>query len=135
MTYEFKNLNEVPVQDAPTGNTTVMAFESGQPKQIPASEFGSKGLVVDLRSYTINMDGGQTVISDVSYDPIYEAIMAGQNVVFQIRVGNSPNIFAGHIYSGLEPGFGFMVFLNLGPNGLRLGFTNGSYHSTEAASE
>lgn len=135
MAYEFKNLNEVPVQDAPTKNTTVMAFESGQPKQIPASEFGGKGLAVDLRSYTINMDGGYTVISDVSYDPIYEAIMAGQNVVFRIRMGNSADVFAGHISSGLEPGLGFIVFLNAGPTDVALEFTNGSYHSTEAASE
>ena len=43
MAYEFKNLNEVPVQDTPTENTTVMAFEGGNPRQIPASEFGGKG--------------------------------------------------------------------------------------------
>lgn len=138
MAYEFKNLNEVPVQDAPTKNTTVMAFESGQPKQIPASEFGGKGLVVDLRAYTMNIDGGRTVISDVSYDPIYEAIMAGQNVVFQIHMGDSVDgfdAFAVHIFSSLQPGNGFAVLLNGGQKYLILVFTNGSYHSTEAASE
>ena len=81
MAYNFKNLNEVERQDKPTENTTVMAFEAGQPKQIPASEFGGKGLVVDLRAYTMNIDGGKVEISDISYDPIYEAIVAGQNVV------------------------------------------------------
>lgn len=135
MAYEFKNLNEVPVQDAPTENTTVMAFESGQPKQIPASEFGGKGLVVDLRSYTINIEGGQTVISDVSYDPIYEAIMAGQNVVFHISI-DSVAAFCQCIISAVKQGAGFIAsLLAPGSKTIMLIFTNGSYHSTEAASE
>ena len=66
MAYEFKNLNEIPSQDKPTENTTVMAFEAGQPKQIPAGEFGGKGLVVDLRSYTLSTDGSEIVISDIA---------------------------------------------------------------------
>ena len=76
MAYDFKNLNEVPVQDKPTENTTVMTFENGNPRQIPAGELGGKGLVVDLRGYTITNDGPFT-IEDMNYDPIYEAIIAG----------------------------------------------------------
>lgn len=123
MAYNFKNLNEIPTQDKPTENTTVVAFESGNPKQIPASEFGGKGLVVDLRSYTIS---NQTTISDISYDPIYEAIMKGQNVVFQFKTEGG-DIFAGPLMSMVTPGEGFMVSVGNG----ELLFTNGSYHTTE----
>ena len=130
MAYEFKNLNEVPAQDAPTENTTVMAFEAGQPKQIPAGEFGGKGLVVDLRGYTINTNGTPTIISDINYDPIYESIMAGQNVVFQIQL-NGIDAFAEPVFSGVAPGQGFSAGL-YSPLGsvLSLVFTNGSYHTT-----
>lgn len=129
MAYEFKNLNEIPTQDAPTENTTVMVFESGSPKQIPAGEFGGKGLVVDLRGYTLNTDGQPSTISDINYDPIYEAIMAGQNVVFQIHMG-SIDAFAAPIASYVEPGQGFItaIFGNEGPSPIV--FTSGSYHTT-----
>lgn len=123
MAYDFKNLNKIPTQDKPTENTTVVAFESGNPRQIPAGEFGGKGLVVDLRSYTLN---NQTTISDISYDPIYEAIMAGQNVVFKLQTDGG-DVFAGPIMSMVTPGNGFMVMLGDGS----ITFTNGSYHTTE----
>ena len=123
MAYDFKNLNEVPVQDKPTENTTVMAFESGQPKQIPASEFGGKGLVVDLRGYTI--EGTPFTIEDMNYDPIYEAITAGQNVVLQLQQ-NSVDIFSTAGAAGIIPGTGCMVLMLDG----RALFTNGSYHTT-----
>lgn len=126
MAYDFKNLNAIPTQDAPTENTTVMAFESGNPRQIPAGEFGGKGLVVDLRDYTLSTDGSGTIISDIAYDPIYEAIMDGQNVVFQIQM-EGIDIFAEPLFSGVRPGTGFMVML---VNALQLIFTNGSYHTT-----
>ena len=126
MAYEFKNLNEIPAQDAPTENTTVMAFENGNPRQIPAGEFGGKGLVVDLRGYTLNTDGNPTTISDIVYDPIYEAIMAGQNVVFQIRA-EGIDMFAEPVLSAVMPGDGFTV---MSANNLNLNFTNGSYHTT-----
>ena len=126
MAYEFKNLNEIPAQDAPTENTTVMAFENGNPRQIPAGEFGGKGLVVDLRGYTLNTDGSPTVISDIVYDPIYEAIMAGQNVVLQIQMAGV-DLFAEPMLSGAAPGEGFMVSLS---NNADIIFTNGSYHTT-----
>ena len=126
MAYDFKNLNAIPTQDKPTENTTVMAFESGNPKQIPAGEFGGKGLVVDLRAYTLSTDGSGTRISDIAYDPIYEAIMTGQNVVFQIKC-EGVDSFAEAVLSGVVSGTGFMVML---VNGLQLIFTNGSYHTT-----
>lgn len=126
MAYEFKNLNEIPTQDAPTENTTVMAFENGNPRQIPAGEFGGKGLVVDLRGHTPSTDGNPTTISDIVYDPIYEAIMAGQNVVFQIQVEGT-DMFAEPMVSAVMPGAGFTVML---ANDLQLNFTNGSYHTT-----
>ena len=126
MTYDFKNLNEIPTQDKPTENTTVVAFESGNPRQIPAGEFGGKGLVVDLRSYTLSSGGQPTIISDTSYDPIYEAIMTGQNVVFQVQK-DGMDIFEGPMISVVVPGNGLMVALADG----ELNFTNGSYHTTE----
>lgn len=133
MSYEFKNLNEVERQDKPTENTTVMAFESGNPRQIPASEFGGKGLVVDLRSYTLNTGGNPTVISDISYNPIYEAITSGQNVVFQISEEGT-DAFLSPIAAIVVPGEGFVVIAFL-DGGNAIIFTNGSYHATEAASE
>lgn len=129
MAYEFKNLNEIPAQDAPTKNTTVMAFENGNPRQIPAEEFGGKGLVVDLRGHTLNTDGNPTVISDIVYDPIYEAIMAGQNVVFQIQM-QGVDLFAEPLCSGVSPAEGFAVLLVLPGSEVMLSFTNGSYHTT-----
>ena len=129
MAYEFKNLNEVPTKDAPTENTTVMAFEGGSPIQIPATEFGGKGMVVDLRSYTLNTDGNFTVISDINYDPIYEAIMNGQNVLFMVRLDGF-DMCMNYIVSRVIPGEG-LVFLLFLPNSDNLiCFTNGSYHTT-----
>lgn len=125
MAYNFKNLNEVDRQDKPTENTTVMAFEAGQPKQIPASEFGGKGLVVDLRGYTLSTDGEPTTISDISYDPIYEAIKAGQNVVFQVHMDDLDG-FATFMAAGIVPGTGFVMENPIGS----IVFTNGSYHTT-----
>ena len=125
MAYDFKNLNEIPAQDKPTENTTVMAFESGNPRQIPAGKFGGNGLVVDLRSYTLNTGGSPTTISDISYDPIYEAIKAGQNVVFQLKA-EGMDIFALPISSGVALGVGFRVSLG----GADIMFISGSYHTT-----
>ena len=125
MDYNFKNLNEVERQDKPTENTTVMAFESGNPRQIPASEFGGKGLVVDLRGYTPSTDGQPLTISDMSYDPIYEAISAGQNVVFQVKI-NGQDGFMTLGTAGVIPGTGFIVH----NANVSIIFTNGSYHTT-----
>ena len=125
MDYDFKNLNEIPTQDKPTENTTVMAFESGTPKQIPAGEFGGNGLVVDLRSYNLSTGGGPITISDITYDPIYEATKTGKNVVFQIQM-EGMDIFACPLFSGVKPGHGFMAQLT----DTQIQFTNGSYHTT-----
>ena len=123
MAYNFKNLNEVERQDKPTENTTVMAFESGNPRQIPASEFGGKGLVVDLRGYTVS--GNPLIIEDMNYDPIYEAIAAGQNVVLQMR-GEGVDRFLTPMLCSVIPGDGFIVVAD----NLQILFTNGSYHTT-----
>ena len=125
MDYNFKNLNEVERQDKPTENTTVMAFESGNPRQIPASEFGGKGLVVDLRGYTLSTGGQPTTISDMSYDPIYEAISAGQNVVFQTQLEGMVG-FLTPLMCYVIPGTGFGV----ATANFEILFTNGSYHTT-----
>lgn len=126
MAYDFKNLNGIPTQDKPTENTTVMAFESGQPKQIPASEFGGKGLVVDLRSYT--GEGNTLTIGDMSYDPIYEAIMAGQNVVFRVLL-HGVDDFLLPVMASVVSGTGFMAMTLNGPDQfIVIKFTNGSYH-------
>ena len=128
MAYEFKNLNEVPAQDKPTENTTVMAFENGVPKQIPSGEFGGKGLVVDLRGYT--PEGGSYTISDMSYDPIYEKITSGGSVVLIIKVGASDyyiNMFTMRLKTtGLY--INTMEYVN--DNYITIKFTNGSYHTT-----
>ena len=125
MDYNFKNLNEVERQDKPTENTTVMAFESGNPRQIPASEFGGKGLVVDLRGYTLSTEGQPLTISDMSYDPIYEAITAGQNVVLQLQNAGT-DMFITPIVFYVIPGTGFyMVTADL-----TILLKNGSYHTT-----
>lgn len=139
MAYNFKNLNEVERQDKPTENTTVMAFEAGQPKQIPASEFGGKGLVVDLRGYTVNNDNASLTIEDMSYDPIYEAISAGQNVIIQMQ-SEGIEMFTQPIFSfllpeglvpeGSGPKAGFIVLCEGLNNQLLILFTNGSYHTT-----
>lgn len=120
MAYNFKNLNEVDRQDKPTENTTVMAFESGKPKQIPASEFGGKGLVVDLRGCA-----DTSTIEDMNYDPIYEAITAGQNVVIQLQ-DEGMDLFATVVGAAVLPGSGFAVMTKSGT----ILFTNGSYHTT-----
>lgn len=127
MDYNFKNLNEVERQDKPTENTTVMAFESGNPRQIPASEFGGKGLVVDLRGYTVS--GATLTVGDMSYDPIYEAISTGQNVVFQIQIEGIVG-FVQPLMSGVRPEAGFFVLVYLAATDLTIQFTNGSYHTT-----
>lgn len=132
MAYEFKNLNEVPTQDAPTENTTVMAFESGSPRQIPAREFGGKGLVVDLRGYTLNTGGQPTIISDINYDPIYEAIMAGQNVVLKVHMPDDSDLFAIPINSLVLPhgeGFNVIFLAVIDQMVYSLIFTNGSYNT------
>lgn len=134
MAYEFKNLNEVPTQDAPTENTTVMVFENGNPRQIPAGEFGGKGLVVDLRGYTLNPGDHPPTISDINYDPIYEATMAGQNVVFQIHLDpvdlDPIDAFSVPIISYVMPGQGFIVIIFGQGEPFPIVFTNGSYHTT-----
>lgn len=138
MAYNFKNLSEVERQDKPTENTTVMAFESGNPRQIPASEFGGKGLVVDLRSYTVS-EGSPLTIEDMSYDPIYEAISAGQNVIFQMQSEGiewftqpmlSFLLPEGFVPEGSGPKAGFIVICEGINNQLSILFTNGSYHTT-----
>ena len=127
MAYNFKNLNEVERQNKPTENTTVMAFESGNPRQIPASEFGGKGLVVDLRGYTVS--DNTLDIEDMSYDPIYEAISAGQNVVFQIQ-SQGTDSFVTPGAAVVIPENGFIVLCSIMNGGFTIFFTNGSYHTT-----
>lgn len=129
MAYDFKNLSTVEVQDKPTENTTVMAFENGSPRQIPSGEFGGKGLVVDLRGYTLSTDESPTIISDISYNPIYEALMEGRNVVFQIQMADL-DFFAEPMISSSVTGRGFVVMLfPVDTTPLQLLFTNGSYHT------
>lgn len=78
MAYEFKNLNEVERQDKPSENTTVMAFESGQPKQIPASEFGGKGYVLKptIDEITVDESSGEIIIT-TNYDDLLKVLEHG----------------------------------------------------------
>lgn len=123
MAYEFKNLNEVERQDKPTENTTVMAFESGQPKQIPAGELDGKGLVVDLRGYIPDSD--TYTISDMNYDPIYEKITSGGSVVFIIKRYDSDYYITGFTMVLESTGLHISVYE------FNISFTNGSYHTTK----
>lgn len=127
MAYNFKNLNEVDRQDKPTENTTVMAFESGQPKQIPASEFG--GLVVDLRGYAKDANGDR-IVSDINYDPIYEAFTNGKNVVL-IVTGEEGDYYTTFSTMFLRQN-GLIIEHHEEHDGTtyRFLFTNGSYHTT-----
>lgn len=129
MAYAFKNLNEVERQDKPTENTTVMAFEAGLPKQIPAGEFGRKGLVVDLRSYTPD-SGHLYTISDMNYDPIYEKITSGGSVVFIVK-GSAGDYYINYFTMFLtSTGLLIETFEERDGFTFRVTFTNGSYHTT-----
>ena len=131
MAYDFKNLNEIPTQDAPTENTTVMAFEAGQPKQIPAGEFGGKGLVVDLRGYTPDSDSEYTyTISDMSYDPIYEKITSGGSVILIIN-GDAGDYYINYSTMVLKS-TGLYIYIHEPYDNInyKFKFTNGSYHTT-----
>lgn len=79
MAYEFKNLNEIPSQDKPTENTTVMAFESGAPKQIPASEFGGSGYVLKptMDEVIIDESGSRPLIITTNYDDLLKVLEHG----------------------------------------------------------
>lgn len=127
MAYEFKNLNEVPAQDKPTENTTVMAFESGNPRQIPVSEFG--GLVVDLRGYAKDTNNDR-IVSDMNYDPIYEAFTNGKNVVL-IVTGEEGDYYTTFSTMFLRQN-GLIIVHYEEHDGAtyRFLFTNGSYHTT-----
>ena len=127
MAYEFKNLNEIPTQNAPTENTTIMAFEGGVPKQIPAVKFDRKGLVVDLRSYDLGKDN-PTIISDINYDQIYEAFMAGQNVVLQI-MSEGDVIFLTPLFLTVDLQPGLLIGMSNLVKQFEILFTNGSYHT------
>ena len=61
----------------------------------------------------------------MSYDPIYEAISAGQSVVFQVHA-NGQDGFMTFGTAGVVPGEGFMVEAF----SIAIVFTNGSYHTT-----
>ncbi len=145
MAYEFKNLNEVPAQDKPTENTTVMAFESGNPRQIPVSEFGGSAVFVkievgDIRTDTdgtvvVGLDpyfGNDTIFVDtINYDYIYEALLKGQLVYLQVshdaQVKMDWYTYPNEVFIrfGLDTQGLFAKTYDLG-----IYFTNGSYHTT-----
>ena len=127
MAYDFKNLNEVPAQDAPTENTTVMAFESGNPRQIPAGEFGGKVIVIDGDDEnTFNWDTMECV---VNYDPIYEALENGRTVIiaYSYTLDDGTAVKARDLVVRWElyAGKGFAGYTWNYP----IYFTNGSYHT------
>ena len=129
MAYKFKNLNEVPSQDKPTESTTVMAFENGVPKQIPAGEFGGKGLVVDLRGYA-KAANGDRIVSDINYDPIYEKITSGGSVVLIVK-GNEGDYYINCATMCLtSTGLVIHIYDDYDGRGSKFVFTNGSYHTT-----
>lgn len=129
MAYEFKNLSDVEPQDKPTESTTVMAFENGVPKQIPAGEFGGKGLVVDLRGYTPD-SGYLYTISDMNYDPIYEKITSGGSVILIIN-GDVGDYYINYSTMVLKSA-GLYIYIHEPYDDInyKFKFTNGSYHTT-----
>ena len=133
MAYEFKNLNEVPAQDKPTENTTIMAFENGVPKQIPSGEFGGKCLIIDLSGYGLDINGMNT-ISDISYDPIYDSIRNGKPVMFIMPSGAYTLFNSVCVIPDL--GLVSLIFDVCNESEYAVRFTNGSYHGTpEVSSE
>lgn len=93
--YEFKNLNEVERQDKPTENTTVMAFESGAPKQIPASEFGGSGYVLKLTMDEVIIDetGRTPSIITTNYDDLLKVLEHGGTAWLVYPLGYRPGVF------------------------------------------
>lgn len=128
MAFEFKNLNEIPTQDAPTENTTVMAFESGSPRQIPAGEFGGKVIVIDGDDE--NTFNWGTMECVVNYDPIYEALESGRTVI----IAYSYTLDDGTIVKAREPVGMWELYVGYGLECITfdytIHFTNGSYHTT-----
>lgn len=84
MAFDFKNLSEVEVQDKPTQNTTIMAFEGDKPCQIPVAGIRPQVIVIDLDDEnTFNPTSQECFIN---YDPIYEALERGETVLMQGHV-------------------------------------------------
>ena len=145
MAYEFKNLNEVPSQDKPTENTTIMAFESGNPRQIPASEFGGGAVFVKIEVGDIRTDANGTVVfgSDpyvgndiffvdtINYDYIYEALLKGQLVYIQISSDAQIKMDWPAYPNDVVARFGLDAQgLFAKTYDIAMCFTNGSYHTT-----
>lgn len=145
MAYEFKNLNEVPAQDKPTENTTVMAFEAGQPKQIPASEFGGGAVFVKIEVGDIRTNADGTVVygtdtytgseiffvDTINYDYIYEALLKGRLVYMQASRDAQGKLdwYALPNAAVIEFGLDAQGLLAItSKHGMC--FTNGSYHTT-----
>lgn len=145
MAYELKNLNEVVRQDKPTENTTVMAFEAGQPKQIPASEFGGGAVFVKIEVGDIRTNADGTAVhgtdpyagfeiffvDTINYDYIYEALLKGRLVYMQASRDAQGKLEWYALPNAAVIGFG------LDAQGLiaitsnhSMCFTNGSYHTT-----
>lgn len=103
-------------------NAEAGAYKDSGVSYKTTGESGGKGLVVDLRGYILTVEG--TTIEDMSYDPIYEATAAGQNVVFLVKV-ESKEAFMYPLISMVVQGTGFYVVC---PE-FKIIFTNGSYHS------
>lgn len=127
MAYDFKNLNEVPAQDKPTENTTVMAFEGGNPRQIPAGELGGGAVLI-----TIPYDdpGWDSLSFNFNYDPIYEALMANKTVILRPsrdRFGGTTELRTLVASWVFDPNHGLTITIG---GGNEWEFTNGSYHTT-----
>ena len=145
MAYEFKNLNEVPAQDKPTENTTVMAFEAGQPKQIPVSEFGGGAVFVKIEVGDIRTDANGTVVvgtdpyltneiifvDTINYDYIYEALLKGQLVYLQVSRDAQVKMDWPLYPNDVVVRFGLDAQgLFAKTDDIAMCFTNGSYHTT-----
>lgn len=96
MVYEFKNLNEVPTQDTPTENTTVMAFEGGSPRQIPASSIkGGSVFVIDVTADDFDP-------TNVEYgNSIKEAMLCG-DTIYVYQDGVYISVFAFRIVESTD---------------------------------
>ena len=110
MAYEFKNLNEITAQDAPTENTTVMAFESGSPRQIPASSIKGRSVFV------IDTTAADYDITNVEYgNSIKEAMLRGDTIyVYQYEAYTS--VFAFRIVEGTDGSVRLNVYPSALPN-------------------
>lgn len=138
MAYEFKNLNAVDMIEETNESTTVLGIHEGNIVQMPAGNMGGggAGLLFEITEEDLIESSGGIIIAK-SYDPIYETLLEGGNVVFKIAAGvfgisDEISFFCTPVFSGIQLGNGFAAFVLIAAKSATptmLVFPNGSYHN------